>query len=107
MVKAQTLFGMDDASKINAVANFLDDLGLTPSILVTKDVVDLIYKSWQREFQREELSELKKQQMYDMMIRLSKRKRKPKPILDNMIPLNFQPLYDNVSQTYTQADKEQ
>lgn len=97
---------MDDVSKINAVANFLEDIGLSSSILVTKEVVDLIYKSWNREFQRNDLSELKKQQMHDLMLCLSKRKRKPKPILDNMIPLNFQPLYDNVSQTYTQTDTE-
>lgn len=104
MEKVQMLFGMDNSSKINAVANFLETLHLTPSVLVTKEVVDLIYKSWQRELQRKDLDNIRKQQMRDMIQKLSKRKRKPKPILNNMIPLNFQPLYEDVSTTYQETD---
>lgn len=95
---------LKSSDKVAVVSNFLDSLDLTPRILITKEVVDLIWQSWQREFQREDLAKQKKQQMQDLINRLSARKRKPKPILDNMIPLNFQPLYENVSTAFNEAD---
>lgn len=91
-------------NKVNAIANFLDDLGLVPSILITKEVVDLIYKSWQREFQRDDLDKQKKQAMQDMILKLSQRKRRPTPILDDQLPINFNPLYDDVHTTYNETD---
>lgn len=93
-------------NKIATVANFLDTLGLVPSVLVTKEVVDLIYRSWEREFQREDLSKQDKLNAQAFLVKLSKRKRKPKPVLDNMIPINFQPLYEDVHTTYNKDDSE-
>lgn len=90
--------------KVTAVTNFLDNLGLIPAVLITKPVVDLITQSWEREFQREDLEEQKKQEAKDFIIKLSQRKRKPRPILDNMIPLNFEPLYQDVHTAYNETN---
>lgn len=90
--------------KVTAVSNFLDTLGLVPRILITKPVVDLITQSWEREFQREDLEEQKKQEAKEFIIKLSQRKRKSRPILDNMIPINFEPLYEDVHTAYNETD---
>ncbi len=91
--------------RISAVSNFLDTLDLTPRVLITKEVVDLISRSWDRELQREDLSKQKKEQMKQLILNLSRRKRKQPPILDNMQPLNFEPLYDNVHTTYSEENR--
>lgn len=88
--------------KITAVSNFLDTLGLVPRILVTKPVVDLITQSWEREFQRDDLSKQKKQEAKEFILKLSQRKRKPRPVLDNMVPINFEDYYEDVHTAYQQ-----
>lgn len=88
--------------KITAVSNFLDTLGLVPRILVTKPVVDLITQSWERELQREDLSKQKKQEAKEFILKLSQRKRKPRPVLDNMVPINFEDNYEDVHTAYQQ-----
>lgn len=98
---------MDKFPKVDkyiTVSNFVDTLGLVPRVLITKDVVDMIYKSWQREWQKEELEDVKRQEMKQAIIHLSKLKRKPKPILDGMLPLNFQPLVEDVHTAYYEDD---
>lgn len=91
--------------KINAVSNFLDALGLIPRVLITKEVTELITRSWERELQRDDLEKQKKEEMKAYILKLSQLKRKPRPILDNMIPLNFENPYENVSTAYNEADR--
>lgn len=90
--------------RIAAVSNFLDTLDLTPRVLITKEVVELISRSWDRELQRKDLSQQKKDHMKQLILNLSRRKRKQPPILSNMQPLNFEPLYDDVHTTYCEED---
>lgn len=90
--------------KVTAVSNFLDALGLVPRVLITKEVVELISRSWEREFQREDLEKQKKEEAQAFILKLSQRKKKPRPILDGMMPLNFTPLYEDVSTAYNETD---
>ena len=92
--------------KVAAVTEFADCLGLIPGLLITKEVVELITRSWEREFQKEYFSDLEKQQAKEFIIKLSERgkRRRHKPILDNMTPINFSPLYEDVHTAHKQED---
>lgn len=109
ITKQLTSFGLDKKSSEfarDAVSAFLDTLGLVPRVLITKEVTELIYQSWLRELQREELEEEKRKEMAIMINKLSElgKRKKPKKVLDNMQPLNFKPLYENVSTAYYEED---
>lgn len=78
------------------VREFLYELDLIPSILITQPVLELIHRSWQIEFQKEELEKIKKEEAKQFLLKLRERskKRKPQPVLNNMLPLNFDPEID-------------
>lgn len=78
------------------VREFLYSMGLVPSILITPEVLKLIYRSWEIEFQKQEIEEIKKREAREFLLRLRERsrRRKPCPVLNNMIPLNFDPEID-------------
>lgn len=80
------------------IAEFIEDLGLVPKRLITKEVLELIHKSWEREFQQEYLNKAERHAMQDYIRKLSERakRRKPRKVLDNMQPINVNPLFDNL-----------
>lgn len=80
------------------IAEFIDELGLVPKTLITKEVLELIHKSWERELQAENLSKAQKQACDDYIKKLSERakRRPPRKVLDNMQPININPLFDNL-----------
>lgn len=92
------LFGMAKITKEQKVEvrEFLYSLDLIPDILITPEVVKLIQKSWERQFQREDLERIKKEDAKQFLLRLRERgkKRSPQPVLNNMLPLNFDPEID-------------
>lgn len=78
------------------IAEFVDELGLVPQSLITREVIELIHQSWQREFQQQQLNELEKQAQRDYLLKLRERskKRLPQKVLNNMQPININPLLD-------------
>lgn len=78
------------------VREFLYCLDLVPDILITPEVVELIQRSWARQFQREDLDQIKKEEAKQFLLRLRERSknRRPQPILNNVLPLNFDPEID-------------
>lgn len=78
------------------IAEFIDELGLVPMSLITKEVLELIHHSWQREFQLQQLNALEKQAQKDFLSKLHERARlrKPRKVLDNMQPININPVLD-------------
>ena len=78
------------------ISEFIDELGLVPMSLITKEVIVLIHNSWQREFQRQQLNALEKQAQKDFLTKLSERakRRKPRKVLDDMQPININPVLD-------------
>ena len=78
------------------IAEFVDELGLVPKSLITREVIELIHQSWQREFQQQQLNELEKQAQRDYLLKLRERskKRLPQKVLNNMQPININPLLD-------------
>lgn len=98
MVKVLMLSGMAKVTKEQKqeVREFLYCLDLVPDILITPEVVELIQRSWTRQFQREDLEKIKKEEARQFLLRLRERskKRRPQPILNNVLPLNFDPEID-------------
>lgn len=78
------------------VREFLYCLDLVPDILITPEVVELIQRSWSRQFQREDLEKIKIEEARQFLLRLRERSknRRPQPILNNVLPLNFDPEID-------------
>lgn len=79
------------------IAEFIITFGLIPQNLITPEVLDLINKSWQREdvlncnpAQKKVTNEFLRV-LYTRSFR-----RKPKKILQDMQPVNFNTLFDNL-----------
>lgn len=92
---------------VGAISEFFDVLGCVPRVLMTEEVVKQVYYSWERELQREDLDKQQKQQAQEFIKKLSERskRRRKRPILDNMIPLNFEDLFENVSTAFNEESK--
>lgn len=79
------------------IQEFIEELGLVPKSLVTKEVIELIHKSWNRAEQVNKLNSLEKQAQKDFIKKLSQRakRRLPNKVLRDMQPININPLFDN------------
>ena len=51
------------------ISEFIDELGLVPKTLITKEVLEIIHKSWERELQAKNLSKAQKQEWLEKFYR--------------------------------------
>ena len=79
------------------IQEFIEELGLVPKSLVTKEVIELIHKSWEREEQVNKLNKAEKDAQQNYLKKLKERSRKklPPKVLRDMQPININPLFDN------------
>lgn len=85
--------------KARLIYEFVLALDLVPKNLVTLEVLDLIHRSWERERVLNPPNPAQKVITAAYLRHLNNRhnrQRKRQKVLDNMSPINIEPLFDNL-----------
>lgn len=85
-------------SQSRFIYEFILELGLVPKNLITPEIIKLIHQSWERQKVLENITpyQRKATQIYSQHLIRRNKRRLPQKILDNMQPLNFETLFDNI-----------